>query len=58
MNFDYVLYYSNCDGNDIWSLYVGYVNIVLNWNVLFVDLNIDFDECNMKMDILYYNYYW
>lgn len=53
-----VLYYSNCDGNDIWSLYVGYVNIVLNWNVLFVDLNIDFDECNMKMDILYYNYYW
>lgn len=53
-----VLYYSNCDVNDIWSLYVGYVNIVLNWNVLFVDLNIDFDECNMKMDMLYYNYYW
>lgn len=33
-NFDHnmtkVLYYSNCDGNDIRSLHVGYVNIVLN----------------------------
>ena len=35
--YDHVLSYLNCDGNDIWSSHVGYVNIILNWNASSVD---------------------